>query len=105
LSESLGREAFVEEEDRAQLAGQICAKLKQYFGDSYEVSSNNVDVFTIRTSLEPRAYIESQDITVVRSIAEEFGLSLESWKIIVANKQMGVYCVLSKPVEFQSHWS
>jgi hypothetical protein len=94
----------VDERNKSEIADQICQKLSQYFGDGYEISSNKVDVFTIRSGLEPRAYIESQDITVVRSIAEEFGLQLESWKIIVANKQIGIYCVLSEPVEQQSHW-
>ncbi len=91
--------------ERAQQAARICQKLSQYFGQEYEVSSNNVDVFTVRSSLEHRAYVESQDMTVVRSIAEEFGLKVASWKIVAANGQMGLYCVFSPPEEVDPHFA
>ncbi len=86
-------------------AKDICQKIGQYFGPEYEVSSNNIDVFTIRSNLEHRAYIESQDIMIVNSIVSEFGLKIESWKILVANGQMGLYCVLKKPEDLEDHFS
>ena len=91
--------------ERAHQAEKICQKLSQYFGHEYEVSSNNVDVFTIRSSLEHRAYIESQDMMVVGSIAEEFGLKVSSWRIVAANGQMGLYCVFSPPEEVDPHFA
>lgn len=91
--------------DSAQQAEKICRKLSQYFGQEYEVTSNNVDVFTVRSSLEHRAYIESQDMTVVRSIAGEFGLKVASWRIVAANGQMGLYCVFAPPEEVDAHFT
>ena len=73
----------------------LCEKLSQYFGNEYEISSNNVDVVTIRSGLKPSVYVESEDVMIVNSIANDYGLSVEKWRIVVANQQLGIYFVLA----------
>jgi len=73
----------------------LCDKLSQYFGNEYEISSNHVDVVTIRSGLKASVYVESEDIMIVNSIANDFGMSVEKWRIVVANQQVGIYFVLA----------
>ena len=74
----------------------LCVKLSQYFGNEYEISSNNVDVVTIRSGLKASVYIESEDIMIVNSIANDYGLNVDKWRIVVANQQFGIYFVLTR---------
>jgi hypothetical protein len=74
---------------------QMCEQLGHYFGSDYEISSNSVDVVTIRSGLKASVYVESEDILIVDSIANDHGLSVEKWRIVVANQQVGIYFVLS----------
>ena len=71
---------------------QISQKLSQYFGDKYDVSSNKTTIITVRSGLEEKVYIESEDITVIDETAFDFGLRLSNWKLIVALGQLGLYC-------------
>lgn len=75
---------------------RVCEKLGIYFGDEYEISTNNVDVCTIRSSLKPCVYLESEDVVIVGSIASEFGLSIEKWRLVVAGGRVGLYFVLKE---------
>lgn len=85
-------------------AEQICAKLSQYFGADYDVSSNNSDVFTIKSRFRPCVYVESEDIMIVNSIVGDFGLAVERWRLVAANGQVGLYCVLSKRDSVANHY-
>ncbi len=75
-------------------AENVCARLHQYFGDKYEVSSNNVDLFAIKSNLKECVYFESEDLMIIDSIANEFGLAIDRWRLVVANGCVGVYCLL-----------
>lgn len=77
----------------AELLGE---KLSQYFGNEYEISTNNVDVVTIRSGLKASVYVESEDILIVNSIAHDHGMIVEKWRIVVANQQLAIYFVLAE---------
>jgi hypothetical protein len=81
-------------ENEAPAIDRVCEKLGIYFGSEYEITTNNVDVFTIRSGLKPCVYLESEDVTIVNSIAAEFGLSIEKWRLVVAGGRVGFYFVI-----------
>jgi hypothetical protein len=85
-------------------ADQICTKLSQYFGSEYDVSSNNVNVFTIKSRLRPCVYVESEDIMIVNNIVSDFGLAVDRWRLVAANGQVGLYCVLTDMTRADRHF-
>ncbi len=88
----------------APTADQICTRLSQYFGADYDVSSNNSDVFTIKSRLRPCVYVESEDIMIINNIVGDFGLAVERWRLVAANGQVGLYCVLTDQDSAATHF-
>jgi hypothetical protein len=85
-------------------AEQICIKLSQYFGEEYDVSSNNSNVFTIKSQLRPCVYVESEDIMIVNNIVGDFGFAVERWRLVAANGQVGLYCILKDNDRAEKHF-
>ena len=70
----------------------IARKVGVYFGEQYKVDAGGSNVIIIQSIQGERAYLESEDVAVIDSVAQEFKLRLTNWKIVVANDRMGLYC-------------